>query len=257
MTIPQQIEDYNTQLAMGRLLSHDSRPHIGVDKFAINLAVPSGSFAGVWYNGGPFTFQQSAQVINVRAGGNAADTADGVGARSITVFGLNETFQFDSEKIATNGVSASVPTTKKFWRVFRAWNLDVGAYGGSNTADMILENEDNDIVANIQAGTSSTQIAMMSIPAGYTGLLKGMQIGVNATQQATVNLFQRENLDVIEAPFGSMSIRKSFEGLENFSDVTFKSFLTIPTMADFWVEARGDVGVSKVSVNFDMELIPA
>jgi hypothetical protein len=59
-------------------------------KFGANPAVGNGAFEDIWYNGGSYTLLTSAETVRVKAGGNAADDSAGAGARTITVYGLDE-----------------------------------------------------------------------------------------------------------------------------------------------------------------------
>lgn len=82
--------------------------------------------------------------MRIKAGGNAADTAAGAGAREVTLIGLDASGNVVTEAIATNGISASSATTNSFIRLYRAYVSASGTYAtaaaGSHTAAIVIEN---------------------------------------------------------------------------------------------------------------------
>lgn len=72
------------------LLAAGAWPEVTSDrKFGDNPAVGT-TYEIIESGGGVYPWPTSAQPVRIRAGGNAADTAGGAGARSILVTGLDE-----------------------------------------------------------------------------------------------------------------------------------------------------------------------
>jgi len=86
----------------------------------------------------------SATALRIKAGGNAADTAAGAGARSIRLTGIHANGDEATEIIATAGASASVPTNAQLIRLYEAAVVNSGTYGtqaaGSHVGNITIEN---------------------------------------------------------------------------------------------------------------------
>src|SRR6056300_684819 len=77
-----------------------------VHKFGKNATVPNGSWAHISLT--PFdtaNFRQSAISMRVKAGGDAADTVAGAGARTVTIQGIDSNFDEASETVDLAGAS--------------------------------------------------------------------------------------------------------------------------------------------------------
>ena len=108
-------------------------------KFGRNDGVPNGSWEFINLLGFTAWPLSAATTVRVKLG-NANDTADGTGAREITVKGIDSNFNEITEAIATAGTSASSNTSASFWRIHRAWVSACGTYGAANTAAVVIEN---------------------------------------------------------------------------------------------------------------------
>lgn len=248
--------DYDIQLALGQLITNGRNGLQAIDKFGANIAVGT-TFEGVWYNGGLFNFPTAAETVRIKVGGNPNDTAAGIGAKLVTVFGIDEGFNLAEETLMTAGALASASSTTKFWRVFRARVVEVGTYGGSNSGDIIIENTiSTQILANIEALQSSTNLAMYSTPINHTALIRNISVTVEATKTTTIEIRRRENFDIVVAPFGPDTLVRRFVGLENFHPQPFKSHIILPERSDLWMNAKTDIGTAAVTVAFDMVLVP-
>lgn len=95
---------------------------------------------------GALFFPSAASTVRIKAGGSVNDTANGSGAREVTVIGVDGDGLEISEAIATNGASASAATTLEFFRIYRAYVSKSGTYltsgvgtQGTNQADIVVE----------------------------------------------------------------------------------------------------------------------
>lgn len=232
--------------------------HSMVHKYGRNGAVPNGSWAHV--SNMPFDitdFRSTAATMRVKAGGNAADTAAGAGAREVTIQGIDSTGAELAEAVATAGASASSATTASFFRVHRAWVSAVGTYGAANTADIVIEDSGSaaDMIT-IAAGEGQTQYAGYTIPAGKTGYLLSVHTTVNSTKKANVRCFTRESYDDATAPMSAKRLKLWFDGVA--SDLAYRPHgpeLSLAAGTDIWFEAYGDGAASEVSVDFEILLV--
>lgn len=171
--------------------------HTTLNKFGDNPAVGTVEEA-IWSTGGAYTgFIPAPLPVRVKVGGNAADTVDGAGARTIRVVGLDHNLNDASEDITLAGTSASVESTTTFCRVFRAFVLTVGTYGGSNTGDIVIETNTGVTMGSILASQSQTEIGVFTIPTGKTGYLVRLQWFVPDTILVVCRLKTREDTDVV------------------------------------------------------------
>lgn len=243
---------YETAVALGdvngtmSVRKYGSNPSVGVTAEFVDAA--GGTYAG---------FLQAAATVRIQAGGNAADAAAGAGARKITVYGLDENWNLAEEDIVTAGASQSSATTTTFVRIHRVRVKDVGTYGGSNTGAIIVESSGAVVMATIAAGTGSTEMALYTIPAGYTGILKALQVEVEGTNSAEVRLWSRERADIVAAPFGPKVLRHQVRDFTGFAQIQFESRILFPEKTDIWFEATRITGGgdAEVAVEFDLELI--
>ena len=244
--------DYFSLVAKG-LIPGESLIH----KFGRNDALPNGSFAFVTMLQQTAHVLSAATTVRVKAG-NAADTAAGNGAREITIQGIDSTFAEIQEPVATAGESASSSTSASFWRVHRAWNSQVGVYGSSNTAAVVIENTaGNADILTIAAGQGQSQDAVWTVPDGYTAHLLSVDITVDATLSADVALYTRDDIDDTSAPMPGKRLRKYWDGIAGVVP-TYKPrapWSARPGKSDIWVEAQGVGANVEISVDFELHLV--
>jgi len=97
---------------------------------------------------------------------DAKDTLLGVGARTLTIEGLDANGRFQSETIALNGNVGDVHPTKDYLRIFQAWVASAGAEG-DNAGTITIDVDGSNILAMIAIGYGQTLQATYTIPADY------------------------------------------------------------------------------------------
>lgn len=162
--------------------TYDQRGHKPLVKFGHILSTTGGVFEVVW-PGGTRTLPTSALPVRIKAGGTAADTAGGTGAKEIIVEGLDANYQPVSEAIATNGISASAATTAAFLRLDRAYVTKVGS-GGVNAGNITIEQTGGTVMNFIEANEGQTQMAALTVPAGSTMVVVGSAFSLADTPGA-------------------------------------------------------------------------
>lgn len=207
--------------------------------------------------GGLINWLQAPTVVRIKAGGNAADTAAGAGARSVRVYGIDSNLNFADELIATNGASASLATTTLFWRVFRARVETVGTYGVANTGVITIENAagDTDLI-QIAAGEGGSQYGAYSIPQGYKAILKHSHLSVDSGKAVNIRLWSRAAFNDVVAPMSPKTNRAQFDGISVPFSWETPIKLAFSELTDLWWSAAAVATSAKVSVAFCMELRP-
>jgi hypothetical protein len=245
--------DFYLEVAKGNITGHSL-----VHKFGVNAAVPNGSFEIVSSisAAGLGIFLAAATTVRVKAGGDAADTLAGAGARKIIVSGIDDSLNEVTEEIDLAGASASSSTATSFWRVHRAWVSEAGA-NSVNTAIITVEiTAGTQDLIQIDAGVGQTLHAVFSSPTGYDMFLLSATVTVDSTRSADFRIYKREQFDDVSAPVESIRVQEEWVGLEN--DFVFKpasptKISSLP--CDIWVEAQGNNSTPSVSADLEILLV--
>lgn len=123
----------------------------------------------IWESGGLYPFQATAQLLEI-VSTSAADTAAGTGMRSVTVEGLDASYNEISETVTLNGVGV-VPLVRRFLRINNCTGAAVGS-GGTNVGVVTLRVAGGGATqAIIDTGDSRAQQAIFTVPNGKTAFL--------------------------------------------------------------------------------------
>lgn len=233
-----------------------------VHKFGRNNDIDIGT-EDIWRVGGLIVWQTTDQTLSI-VSDSANDTADGTGARSVTVIGLDGSLAEVSETINLNGAGA-VTTTQKFLRVYRAYVSSAGTYAGT-TAGGNLGNINGTysgtgnpafiIAHDGTRGFGQTQSAFYTIPAGYLGYIAGIDIQVDATKPLTIQMWRREQATTVTAPVQSRRLLLFWDGAAG--DVEYRPVAPMgPYSAgtDIWFSATSANNNATCTVNFEIWLV--
>ena len=231
-----------------------------IHKFGANPDMAAGVLEDVWPQGGTYNWLTVADNLRIRAGGNAADDAAGLGAQSVFLVGLAADFTVQVATLTTAGIAASGSTASKFIRLIRAFVVDAGTYTGTNTGEILLETDGGILIGCIDAGLSQTQISNFTIPVGAgEGLLSRVYIEVVTGKPATIYAFIRENADDVIAPFTAKRIIMQWDLIDGVVDRVFDVPFVLPPKTDIWFSGIGDPGGggSSVTLNYSITLTDA
>lgn len=251
---PSMLRDYYIEVSRGNVPGQSI-----IHKFGRDADVANGVFEGVHQLSVPFNFLTAATTVRVKAGGNAADAAGGLGAQSVVVEGLDDTGAAATDMLATAGASASSASSTSFWRVFRVYIPDggCGTYGAANTAAITIENSGGGtdlIMVAVEEGQS--QYAAYAIPIGKTGYLLSAEVEADAAKAADFRLMTRHNLTDFSTPFSPPRIRFYWDGVIGSTAIRPHSpIMSLPALTDIWFEAEGSGANTEVSVDFEILLI--
>lgn len=245
--------DYFHESHVGRREAVDT-----VHKFGRNSAVGT-SFVPISIGGIYRTPQvASATALRVKAGGNAADDAAGLGAREVTIQGILGDGSYASEAVATAGASASSATSNQFIRIFRAFVSASGTYAGASTAshsgDIVIENsagtEDWATISATDFGRSQTNIGAYSVPTGRRAILHTIILNVDSNKTGDILLFKREGILETSAPYEAMRLQLEFVGVTGEHELILPVPMIFTEKTDFGFMAKVDTGTADVSVDF-------
>jgi hypothetical protein len=229
-------------------------------KFGRNDNIQNGIWGLVSPIGGSGVFRTSAIQMRVKSGGSVDDTVDGDGARGITVIGIDSSLTEISETIVTSGAGVSLPTTARFWRVYRSYVADgaVGTYGGSNVGNIIIEDSGGaDNIIQISEDEGQSQHGAYSIPAGRTGYLLTVHLTTDASKAADFRLFTREDFTNVLSSMSPKRLRLYWDGILGHVDayIPHSPGISLPALTDVWIEAEGGGANTEVSVDFEILLV--
>ena len=154
------IEEFNLQVARGQIAGHSTLNIYGYQPAVSTTSIP------VWENATAYTYPVSA--ITMYLSGTAGDTAQ------ILVSGLDSYYLPISEVVTLNGATP-VATVKQYLRIN---NMSVTVGSATNPAGIVyLKNQAGTVTyAQINAGIGRTQMAIYTVPAGYTFYLQRVAI---------------------------------------------------------------------------------
>ena len=153
-------EDFNLQVARGQIQGHSTVNIYGYQPTVSTTSIP------VWENTTVYTYPVSA--ITMYLSGTSGDTAQ------ILISGLDSLYGPISETVTLNG-STPVATTKQYLRIN---NMSVTVGSATNPAGIVyLKNQAATVTyAQINAGIGRTQMAIYTVPSGYTYYLQRVAI---------------------------------------------------------------------------------
>jgi hypothetical protein len=205
----------------------------------------------------------AATALRIKAGGNAADTAAGAGARSLRLTGMNADGDMVSETLATAGASASAATSATFIRLFNAEVVDSGTYGtqsaGSHVGDIVIENAAGGTDwATIPVNgfpVSNTSIGSYTIPRTYTGFIEGISIAVEGAKLVDILMLSRSGVLQTAAPYKPVKRVAEWIGVANTLVDTFTMPLAFEELTDVGLLGKVSNGTGNVTIQMDILLL--
>lgn len=222
-------EPFDLQVSRNQIQGHKT-----LFKFGNNADI-NGSLETIWSQGGLYAYPAAASVMKVSSS-STDDAAAGTGARTVVVSGLDANYNEISETVELNG-QTEVTTTSSFLRVFRAYVATAGSggtaagtiYVGTGTVTLGVP---ANVFAVITLGANQTQMALWTVPAGYTLYIYG-------------GTFSASSANTTHTVLGQFLFRPLGGVFRNVADVTVASEafrydweipLAIPEKSD--IEAR-------------------
>jgi len=189
--------------------------------------------------GGALTYLAAAEQLKVSSSSADDDGSPaGDGARTVTVYGLDENWDFLEETVTMNGLAA-VTTTASFLRVYKARVATAGV-DGENAGDIdVTNNAATAILCRIISGYNSSALAAWSVPRGKTLYMIQGETSVSTQQGVGVLFYVR--------PFGGLFYEEYRINLfGSAAPISFPLPFVIPERSDVEVRAIGE------SVNNDV-----
>jgi hypothetical protein len=225
----------------------------GFNKFGSNPASASGTREDVWDAGGTYSFPSTADITHIR---QAVDDIPMRG-ETVEVQGLDANYDLVTQ---TKALDATATTTlvaldTPLRRVFRARVLSA-----TDAAQLVQVTNvgATTIYAQIVAGVQQTQMAIFTVPRGYTGLVTNWNVQVARITGADPlsTRFEMEFLDIDAGTSAQLKhVLVPSQGNQQ-SRHDFKPYLKVFEKTDIVVRATCNGAAGEVFCNFDIILLP-
>ena len=208
---------------------------------------------------GDFQMPTTAQALEV-VSSSANDTAAGTGARSITIEGLDGSFNPISQDVIMNGTTA-VAVTTNMTRINRAYVKDSGSYAsvasGSHAGDVTIRAAGGGaswaLLSVTDYARGQSELGAYSVSAGKSALVRIISVSVDSTKNANIMLFQRKNSNVVSAPFSPARIVFELGGVSGETVLSTVAPLgPFSGPCDLYFLAKVASGTAEVDVDFEI-----
>jgi len=182
-------EPFSLQVARGQIYKH---AHL--DKFGFNADIGT-TQETLWSLGGVYTWRTAATKVKISSS-DAKDTAAGVGARTVTIQGLDANFAETEETITMAGQTASAESTNTYLRIHRAFVVtngseidNAGTLYVHETGAALTSGVPDDATKNltvISPGYGQTLQSFYTVPASKTLYITQLHAAVGGAALNTV-----------------------------------------------------------------------
>lgn len=211
-------EPFDLQVSRGQVDGHDH-----LDLFGFSTTVGSTAFGPLWEGltsaGGNYPFPATAGTISV-VSASASDTAV-----TMLISGLNSAFAPVTASVTLNGTTPVV-TTQTFLRINSVTTTAGNAVGN------VTFTRGATVIAQVNAGIGNTQMAVYTVPAGYTLYLTYYQADGNTT--TTSGAFMNTRIRYTKNPSGVVTVT---------GQTTYLTQLQIPFGVPFEITEKTDLEI--------------
>ena len=183
-------EPFDLQIARNQVDGHDH-----IDLFGYSTVVGSTAMGPLWEgltsSGGNYPFPSTAGTISC-VSASASDTAV-----TMLISGLDSTFSPVTASVTLNGTTPVV-TTQVFLRINSVTTTAGNAVGN------VTFTRGSTVIAQVNAGLGQTQMAIYTVPKGYTMFLTYLQADGNTT--TTSGAYMNTRLRTVLNPSGVILI---------------------------------------------------
>lgn len=196
----------------------------------------------------------AATALRIRAGGNAADSATGTGARRVELYGLNAAGFEILEVLETAGAAQSLETENAFIRLFRAQVVLSGTYAtqslGSHAGDILIESSAGELWTTIPVNgfpEAITRIGAFTVPINYEAYLIDFRINAQALKLVDAVVFSRRNVLETTVPYSPITQLIELFNVSGFIDQSYDAPIYLPPLTDVGVMALIDNQTARVN----------
>lgn len=255
--------DLNTNVPVVRVISDpEYERSLGlldyIDSYKITGHNPafSGAYEDVIPQGGLNIFPTTAETIRVKAAGNAADDAAGLGARTVKVLVLDEDWIIQLITLTTAGILASAPSIILVRRILDFYVDTVGTYGGNNTGAITIENTAaTQVLGVIAANISTSHSSVFTIPADKFGKIDSIILSASNSNSTDIRFNSRIRADDNAAPFSPTIVGSVFTDVQGVIPIDVKSWPTFTEKTDVWFSGIDNTGPGGASATITYNML--
>ena len=239
-------EDFDLQLSRGEIYNHTC-----VNKFGRNQDVTAAATEEVWDGSVAYTYPTGADITRINT------TADVAGMRGevVEIQGLDANWELvvQNATLDASNTTTLVVLTTPLIRVFRMKFLSAVVGTSSIT---LVNDADNVLYANIEPGFNQTQMAIYTVPDGFSAYMTNYYAHHNpkAGQQFTSNPIQvwsRDNKNGY-APQLKHAVGVAEDGgFQHF----FHPYLAFTERSDVYVTSSPVAADADISAGFDLIVV--
>ena len=223
-------EPFDLQVARGQVDGHST-----VNIYGFQTAVTTANIP-VWEVAGAYAYPASATTMNLASSVNTGPDLSGT---TILIQGLDANYVQISETVALTGTTVAV-TTKSYLRIT---NMTVTA--GIPTGTITLKNLANSVTyAQINPSIGRTQMAVYTVPAGYTFYLSRVDAYTSANG-SSADWIQYRNVATSSAGVTTLSQQAPFTNTYHAQRVMPRAF---PEKTDIQLQAKTSANTYAVSI---------
>lgn len=168
------VMDLFTRIGLGELSNHRR-----IALYGNNSDIDTAAAEDVWSGGGLYPWMTAATSLEI-VSDSTADTAAGTGARTVTISGLDASYNEISATVTLNGTTAAAISTQ-FYRINGASVLTAGS-GAKNAGTLTIRDASAGTTrAVIQPGIGTLRQAVYTVPAGYKLCIGSVLVSINRT----------------------------------------------------------------------------
>lgn len=250
--------DFELNMAEGKIAGYSI-----VNKFGRNIQVDVATVPeDVWdggtslglYRGFPTGDAETVQCFS----SNAFDISTGVGAREISINGLDVNYVQQQELISLSGTSPK--TSLKSWRRVNSASITTAGISGYNVGEITCRHTvtTGDIFFKMPVGTNQTYVCAYTVPANKTAYIKKIFCGINrGTGVGAVSDREADVSLAVRLYTGVFRLRRP-TNFNNNSDFNYEVYggLTLPEKTDVTMRCTSvSTDATDVSAGFDLVLV--
>ena len=233
---------WEIQLARG-LVANVASLH----RSAYNPACDKDTEESIWVDGGiyPWSTWTSAQTLYVIST-SASDTG-----QSIFVEGLDSLYNYQSETITTNGLTA-VATVNSYLRLTKATIQSGNINANAGDVTFRLTSGTGTVIGHIGPNIGQTKLAPFTVPAGKTAFIMNIEAGSFNSGVGAIGT----QIRLYTRPYGQIFTLSHIGEVVNGEYIFNYNFpVKMTEKTDMDIRAYSSGNGTRVSVNFDILLI--
>jgi len=164
--------------------------------------------------GDGFNFFETADTVDVISN-NANDDGTGSRARTVTIEGLDASFNEQTETVTLVG-NGTATTTNSFIRINKAFVASSGTYHETNQRDISLRRNTGGLkYVTIKKKIGRSRTGVYTVPTGKTAFVTDIHASSNSQRRFALKLYKLEGADDVTVPVNSPEVIYQTAHIEN------------------------------------------